>query len=407
MLFFRYICPHITLSKMITVEEAFKLINKNINPTNTTESKLVIESAGSVLYRDVYSSINMPPFRQSAMDGFALNIHESTSYKIIGEVKAGDGHHPVIKSGEAVRIFTGSAVPDTANTVIMQEKVSRDGDRILLNILAEEYKNIRPLGEQVEEGALALKKGTKITPAAIGFLTTLGISEVEVFSKPSIVIVTTGNELIEAGKELTYGKIYESNSGMLFSALQSLGFYKISICKVKDDYESTIASLDKAISENDLVLVSGGISVGDYDFVGKALKELGVEQVFYKVNQKPGKPLFFGKKDGNTIFALPGNPASALSSFYVYVHPSLEILSGNINFSLNRISAKLTSDYNKKGDRAQFLKAFYKNEKVIILEGQSSAMLHTFSVANAFVYVPEKVNDLSEGDEVEVILLSV
>jgi len=392
---------------MITVEQAFELVQNNIHPTNTSESKPVIESAGYVLFKDVYSPINMPPFRQSAMDGYALNMHQDSTYKIIDEVKAGDGHHPILKEGEAIRIFTGSAVPDSANTVIMQEKTNREDDVLTLTSPAVENENIRPLGEQVEKGALALKKGTKLTPAAIGYLTTLGISEVEVFSKPSIAIVTTGNELIEAGQELTYGKIYESNSGMLLTALQSLGYDNVTIAKVKDDYASTMASLDKAISENDVVLISGGISVGDYDFVGKALLELGVKQIFYKVKQKPGKPLFFGKMNYKPVFALPGNPASALSSFYVYVQPSLQKLSGNLDFSLNRLKVNLTGDYFKKGARAQFLKASVKDGNVTILEGQSSAMLYTFAIANAFVYVPAEVNSLSKGDEIEVIMLPV
>lgn len=392
---------------MISVEEAFNLVQDHINPTAKTEHRSVLKSRAYTLSKNINSPINMPPFRQSAMDGYALCLHKDMRYTIIDEVKAGDGHHPVLKEGEAVRIFTGSAVPDTANSVMMQEKTNREDNKLFLTSPAVINDNIRPLGEQVQKDALALKKGTQLTPAAIGFLTTLSISEIEVFSKPSIAIVTTGNELIEAGQALTYGKIYESNSGMLMSALQSLGFEDITISKVKDDYNSTVIALEKAISENDMVLISGGISVGDYDFVGKALLELGTEQIFYKVKQKPGKPLFFGKKGNTPVFALPGNPASALSSFYIYVQPSLQLLSGNIDFSLTRVTATLSSNFSKKGNRAQFLKASLKNGEVTIMEGQSSAMLNTFAMANAFVYVPADVNDIDKGDSVEVILLPV
>ncbi|MCF6307797.1 MAG: molybdopterin molybdotransferase MoeA [Flavobacteriaceae bacterium] len=392
---------------MISVEEAFELVQKNIIPTTKTQKQSIIKSLGFVLAETVVSPINMPPFRQSAMDGYALNMHTKNNYTIIDEVKAGDGHHPILKEGEAVRIFTGSAVPDTANTVIMQEKVTVEGTILTINEAFSINENIRPLGEQVEKRAIALHKGSKLSPAAIGYLTTLGIPEIKVFTKPSIAIVTTGNELVEAGQELPYGKIYESNSGMLQTALQSLGFDKVTITKVKDDFISTKKSLEKAISENDLVIISGGISVGDYDFVGKALLELGIEQIFYKVKQKPGKPLFFGKMKNKPVFALPGNPASALSNFYVYVQPSLQKLSGNLDFSLTRLKANLTADYFKKGDRAQFLKASVKNGEVTILEGQSSAMLYTFAIANTFVYVPAEVNTFSKGDSVEVIMLPV
>ena len=392
---------------MITVEEAFELLENNVIPTQISILCKTTNALGLVLAEDVSSPINMPPFRQSAMDGYALNIHNGSSYKIIDEVKAGDGHHPILKIGDAVRIFTGSAVPNTANTVVIQEKVTADKNQLQLNNPVKLKENIRSKGEQIKEGDIALKKGTKLTPAAIGFLLTLGIIEVTVFKKPKIGLVITGNELIKAGQPLSYGKIYESNSGMLYTGLLGLGYTDVTQYKVKDDYNSTVMILDKVISENDMILITGGISVGDYDFVGKALLELGTEQVFYRVKQKPGKPLFFGKIKNKPIFALPGNPASALSNFYVYVHPALEKLSGNLNFSINKGKAFLSDEYLKKGDRAQFLKAYHKNGEVSILEGQSSAMLHTFAIANAIVYIPGEVSKYSKGDLITVLHLPV
>ena len=392
---------------MITVEEAFELVENNVIPTQISILCKTTNALGLVLAEDVSSPINMPPFRQSAMDGYALNIQHGSSYKIIDEVKAGDGHHPILKIGDAVRIFTGSAVPNTANTVVIQEKVTADKNQLQLNNPVKLKENIRSKGAQIKEGDIALKKGTKLTPAAIGFLLTLGIIEVTVFKKPKIGLVITGNELIKAGQPLSYGKIYESNSGMLYTGLLGLGYTDVTQYKVKDDYNSTVMILDKVISENDMILITGGISVGDYDFVGKALLELGTEQVFYRVKQKPGKPLFFGKIKNKPIFALPGNPASALSNFYVYVHPALEKLSGNLNFSINKGKAFLSDEYLKKGDRAQFLKAYHKNGEVSILEGQSSAMLHTFAIANAIVYIPEEVSKYSKGDLITVLHLPV
>ena len=392
---------------MISVEEAFELLENNVIPTQISILCKTTNALGLVLAEDVSSPINMPPFRQSAMDGYALNIHNGSSYTIIDEVKAGDGHQPILKEGDAVRIFTGSAVPNTANTVVIQEKVTADKNQLQLNNPVKLKENIRSKGEQIKEGDIALKKGTKLTPAAIGFLLTLGIIKVPVFKKPKIGLVITGNELIKAGQPLGYGKIYESNSGMLYTGLLGLGYTDVTQYKVKDDYNSTVMILDKVISENDMILITGGISVGDYDFVGKALLELGTEQVFYRVKQKPGKPLFFGKIKNKPIFALPGNPASALSNFYVYVHPALEKLSGNLNFSINKGKAFLSDEYLKKGDRTQFLKAYHKNGEVSILEGQSSAMLHTFAIANAIVYIPGEVSKYSKGDLITVLHLPV
>lgn len=392
---------------MITVEEALDLVNKNILPTNQKETKPVSEALNYSLGEDVLSPINMPPFRQSAMDGYAVNLHEKLQYKLIGEVKAGDGHNPFLNKGEAVRIFTGSAVPDSANAIVIQEKVERIDDIIKVDNQIPLQDNIRPLGEQVKKGDVALKKGTKLNPAAIGFLTSLGITEVTVHSKPSIAIIVTGNELIEAGQPLSHGKIYESNSDLLKSALYDLDFKTISIHKVEDDYSKTRNMLDKVISDNDLILISGGISVGDYDFVGKALNELAVEQIFYKVKQKPGKPLFFGKKGNKVIFALPGNPASALTCFYIYVNSALQKMSGNTSYSLTKIMEKSTTDYIKKGDRAQFLKAQYENGVVTILEGQSSAMLQTYALSNCLAYIPADCFKINKNDEVEVIFLPI
>ena len=392
---------------MITVEKAIELVQKNTFPLEQKKSISVLKSCGFVLFEDVYSPINMPPFRQSAMDGYAISIHDDEIYNVINEIKAGDGHHPVLKIGNAVRIFTGAAVPETANAVIMQEQVFIEGEEIKIDKTISINENIRPLGEQIKKGETALKKGTKLTSAAIGYLSSLGITEVTVYKKPSIAIIVTGDELIEAGQQLAYGSIYESNSGMLLSALNSLGFTNVNLHKVNDDYEKTLSKLDTVINNNDMVIITGGISVGDYDFVGKALRELNVEQLFYKVKQKPGKPLFFGKKKDKVIFALPGNPAAALSCFYIYVNPALQKMSGNVDYSLTKIIVKSNSEYIKKGDRAQFLKAILKEGRVTILEGQSSAMLHTFALANSLVYVSENQTNIKINEEVNVICLSI
>lgn len=387
---------------MTSTHEALTKVETYTKPLNTSNQPLS-KSIHHILAEDVLSPINMPPFRQSAMDGYALNMHDSNTYNFIGEIKAGDNNHPELKQGEAVRIFTGAAVPDTANAVIMQEKVVASNKHITIEDTVTENKNIRPFGEQVKKDSIALKKGTVLNPAAIGFLTTLGITEVKVYQKPKIAIVTTGNELVEAGQPLQYGQIYESNSLMLQSALETLGYDNVTPHKVADDYDSTQNLLENVIATNDLVLITGGISVGDYDFVGKALNTLNVEQVFYKVKQKPGKPLFFGKKENTSIFALPGNPAASLSCFYIYVRTALERLSGNTNYQLPKTIKKSATSYTKKGDRAQFLKAIIKEDIVEILDGQSSAMLQTFALANALAFVPEDIFEINVGDDIEVI----
>ncbi len=392
---------------MISIEEAITSIKNNSKPLLKTTTKLVERAGGYVLSQDVFSPINMPPFRQSAMDGYALRLHDKLTYNVVGEVKAGDPHQPHLKNGEAVRIFTGAAVPNTATAVVIQEKVTTTATKIITEGKPLPNQNIRPLGEQVKKGALALAKGTKITPAVAGYLLSLGITEVEVFKKPSIAIVSTGNELVEPGTLLTHGKIYESNSKMLLSVLYSLNFYEVSIHKIGDDYHKTVLVLKTLINTKDLVIITGGISVGDYDFVGKALNELEVKQLFYKVKQKPGKPMFYGKKEDTSIFALPGNPAAALSCFYVYVYIALQKMMDRKPIELPRIKAKSTSNFEKKRGRPQFLKAIYNKGKVEILEGQNSSMLQTFALSNALAFVPEAITNININDMVDVILLPV
>lgn len=389
------------IHRMIKVEEALDLvkINSHSLPSENIDLK---NSLGRALSEEVSSPINMPPFRQSAMDGYAVNSNTENEYRLIGEVAAGSSQTYCLKEGEAIRIFTGAMVPDSADLVIAQENITRVEDRITSTVISKMGQHIRPLGEQIKEGEVALKKGTTINPAGIGFLASIGVTEVNVHMQPKITIVVTGNELVVPGEKLLPGQIYESNSIMLKSIIEKHGFTEINIITIKDDYVSTKSSLMKAFEQSDLVIVTGGISVGDYDFVGKALTEIGCETIFYKVKQKPGKPIFFGKQKDRTVFALPGNPAAALTSFYIYVLPHLNALAGKSFEGLRQSNEIITEDYVKKGDRGQFLKALTINGKVKILDGQASSMLHTFASANALIYIPSEVTSLKKGDSVLV-----
>lgn len=392
---------------MISVTQALKIVDNATRVAGSCKTISIQEAIGYVTCENIIAPISMPPFRQSAMDGYAVNRHKKNNYSLIGEIKAGDANNLRLNKGEAVRIFTGAPVPDSANAVVMQEKVSVSNAMLTIMTPINDQMNIRPLGEQVLNGQVALNKGTKITAAGIGYLASLGISEISVYEKPKIAIVVTGNELVSSGEDLNFGQIYESNAQMLAANLKSCGFDQITVHHVLDNYKSTVNSLNTILKSNDVLLVSGGISVGDYDFVGKALDEIGVTTLFYKVRQKPGKPLFFGKKEDKYVFALPGNPAAALSCCYIYVIPALQKISGMKDFNLHKIQAISQSSIKTPGDRSQFLKAIYKNNQVDILEGQNSSMLQTFALANALVQVPEEINEIHINDKVEVLLLPV
>lgn len=391
---------------MISVEEAIQCVSKHaaLGGVITIQTK---EALGYTLANSVNATISMPPFRQSAMDGYALHISKSTdNYTLIGEVKAGDSNTYTLKEGEAIRIFTGAAVPDTANSVMMQEKVTQLSD---LEIQLEEppviQQNIRPLGEQCVSGQCVLSKNTLLNPAALSYLISVGIKEVAVYRKPKVAVVVTGSELIDIEAPYEKGKIYESNSILLKSELSQLGIAEISVLKVEDSYKATENTLKQALQNHDMVLVSGGISVGDYDFVGKALKAIGTTEIFYKIKQKPGKPLFMGKHNETFVFGLPGNPASALTCYYIYVQPLLKKFMGHNLIHLERKQLPIQHNYSVKGIRAQFLKAKVEKGVVSVMEQQSSAMIAAFIEANAYIFIPEYSTKIREGELVEVILL--
>lgn len=390
---------------MIQVEEALSIIEQNSCKMPIRKVK-VNKSLGFILAEAIYSPMDMPPFRQSAMDGYAFSYSELKQFDVLGVSQAGDFTNSILQKNQAIRVFTGAYVPDNLDTVVMQEHTTSIEKSIEINKMPMRFDNVRNKGEQIKENELVLEKNTLLTPAAIGFLACLGITAIKVYIKPKVAIVVTGNELVKAGKKLPLGKIYESNAIMLESALREIGIKKTATFRVKDNLKETKKVLKSCLSAFDVVLVSGGISVGDYDFVKEALLSNGVEKLFYKINQKPGKPLFFGKKDKKLVFALPGNPASTLTTFYVYVLPAIKKRMGFEAIHLPKIKRKINSDFTNVSGKSLFLKALYDDEKVTVLDSQSSAMLNSFAIANGLIYIPYNVVTIEKNNEVAVFPLN-
>jgi len=284
----------------------------------------------------------------------------------------------------------------------MQEMVELAGNEISINGEIKPGSNIRLRGANIHEGEMALSKGTIINPAGIGYLASLGISEMQVFRKPKAGVIVSGNELVKSGQALQAGQIYEGNSIMLASALQSTGFGLEQLKVVKDDFNETVEAIQEMMAQCDVIMLSGSISVGDYDFAGKALESLNVETIFYKVNQKPGKPLFFGKKSNHLFFGLPGNPAASLACYYEYVLPALRKMSGINPVYLEKKLLPAKNGFAKSDERAHFLRARISGNTVVILEKQDSAALQSFALANALVYLPANKNEIEAGERVEV-----
>jgi len=390
---------------MISVEAAKKLIGEH-----TTSLKPVIKplhtAAEHVLAQDVFGTYDIPAFRQSSMDGYAIIFNDKNSgLELAGEMAAGTENRLELKSGEAIRIFTGAPLPEGADTVVMQEKtnvehnkVSFDDEKLVLG------SNVRQIGSEIRSGELAMQKGDLLTPAALAYLAGIGISEVEVYPFPKVAIILTGNELQKPGTALNFGQVYESNSYSLSAALKNEAIYDVEVLKAEDTLEKLTTVLKSALENNDVVLLTGGVSVGDYDFVIKAAENCGVKQIFHKVKQKPGKPLFFGKQNDKVIFGLPGNPSSVLNCYYNYVVPSIKKLS-NKETGIQEISATLTHRYSKPKELTHFLKGTYKDGKATPLGAQESYRLSSFAQANCLIQLNEGQENFASGEIVNVILI--
>jgi molybdopterin molybdotransferase len=387
---------------MVDVKEALDLINRHSLVLEGIEQDLSI-SVGCILADHVYATINMPPFDQSAMDGYAIHFDEKDAvYKLKGEIQAGKtASNLQLDKKEAYRIFTGGMIPIGCTSVIAQEDVERYEDHVQIRGGAAGL-NIRKEGEQYRKGDLLAKKGDVLTPGVIGFIASSGIERVNVVRKPKIHILLTGDELITRGEALESGKIYESNGVMLSSALKQFGF-DTTINQVRDDLETTRESIREILKHSDLVLISGGISVGDHDHVRNALISNDVQEVFYKVRQKPGKPLFFGRKENKLVFALPGNPSSALTCFYVYVLPAIQRMMSRNSVFLEYDSFSLKQRYDKKGSFTNILRARIEGDSITILEHQSSAMLNAWAEANALIFIPALKNSCEVNEVFEAL----
>jgi molybdopterin molybdotransferase len=392
---------------MISVKEAKKIISENVSSLEPVTLSLQ-ESAGLILAEDVYASMDIPAFPQSSMDGYAFSFEgwkQHKKLKIAGEVAAGSNEIFTLAPGNAVRIFTGAAVPAGADTVIMQEKIQvENGELKIEDEAIQQGNSVRLKGSEIKGGQLALGKESVSSPAAIGFLASIGITGVKVYPNPSIAIIITGNELQQPGEPLQHGEVYESNSFALKAVLQQLHINDLKILYATDKPEIVAGALKKALEHANVVLLTGGISVGDYDFVLQAAIECGVEKLFHKIKQRPGKPLYFGKRGNKLVFGLPGNPSSVLTCFYQYVIPVLEELSKR-KIGLHIIKAPLTKAYQKNTGLTHFLKGFYNGKTVASLDAQESYRLSSFAKANCLIQIDEDITSLKEGELVNVYLL--
>lgn len=390
---------------MISVQKALQHI-QDVPVQPQPIKRALTDALGHYLAEKIEAPFDVPDFDNSAMDGYAVCGHRTT-YRITGEIAAGYTENLQLHDGEAVRIFTGAKIPAHTTAVIMQEKTTVSDGLLYIQETVITHKNIRPKGGELKKGQAVFEPGQWLNAASMAMLGTLGKTAIRVFQKPVIRLITTGNELVAPGSSRKAGQIYESNSIALTAALQQYGFTCAGKKQMTDDYQHISAGIREDLGQSDVLILSGGISVGDYDYVKAALEENGVQQIFYKVDQKPGKPLYFGRKGQTFVFALPGNPAASLTCFYVYVLPLLQRLSGAQHaFGLTRLSLPLAHLYKKTIDRPVFLKASIQQQQVILLDGQMSSMMHSMALGNALAFIT-KPGHYHPGDTIECMLITV
>lgn len=384
---------------MIAVPEALSLIQRSIT-SNTVVEINISDALGYVLAQDVVSKIDLPPFRQSAMDGFAVRFWDKKQFLIKGEIQAGSNQEISLHKGEAVRIFTGARVPVDADRVIMKEHVEDLTTHIRL-VSLQEKTNIKAQGEQIKRGDVVLSKGVELNTAALSFLAGLGVDKINVYKKPSIAILISGNELLQPEDPWQEAKTYDSNSYILKLFLKRLGVQGVSLHYVKDDPQQCVAIVAKLLEHCDFIIATGGISVGDYDLMRDAFHKNKVKEVFYKINQKPGKPIYFGLKNDTVIFGLPGNPAACFINFQVYVLPALRRFFGKKtpNFKKGISDHRIVNN----SDKALFLRGACENGHLKAFSNQSSSLLQSLIQANVLIYIPEDIKVVEMGDEVQYV----
>jgi molybdopterin molybdotransferase len=408
---------------MLSVEEAIQKILDEVEVLET-ESVPILESLGQVLAEDIISAINVPPLDNSAMDGYAVRARDTEGagaaspkiLRVIDTVIAGSISHREVKAGTAIRIMTGAPLPHGAGAVVQFEntdELKRKSPVTEIGILAEAKPelNIRKAGEDIAKGTVTLKKGTVIRSAEIGLMASLGYTEIKAVRRPLVAILSTGNELVELGQPLTEGKIYDSNLYSIASLVKRYGCVPKILGIARDDEKSLVTKLKQAQGA-DMLLTTGGVSMGDYDMVKDILAREG-KMVFWQVRVKPGKPLAFGKIKGKNRdiphLGLPGNAVSCMVSFEIFVRPALLKMMGKKNINMPTVEAIVEDPVRNDSGRRLYNRAILSRRDghyyARLTGPQGSGILKSMALANSLVLIPEERKIVKKGDTVQALML--
>jgi molybdopterin molybdotransferase len=403
--------PCATPKGLLSVDEARNRIAALITPISGTEQLPIRTALGRILAAPVISTINVPPYTNSAMDGYALRGADlpgsgETRLRVIGRAMAGAPFGGQLNAGETVRIMTGAAMPDGADTVLMQEVVQVDGECIIVKTGHKPGENVRQAGEDMAVGSTVLEPGKQLLPAELGVLASLGIAEVRVQRRLRVAFFSTGDELRSLGEPLETGQIYDSNRYTLHGMLTRLGVELLDLGVIRDDRDAIRTAFHEAAANADVVITSGGVSVGEADFVKQTLDELG-QVDFWKIAMKPGKPLAFGKLGTAVFFGLPGNPVSVMATFYQFVQPALQRMMGMHTPPSLTVRIPCAVTLKKQAGRLEYQRGILQADVSGILTvttsgRQGSHVLSSMSKSNCFIILSAESTGVHAGELVEV-----
>ena len=403
---------------MLTYEEAYReIIRNSLEPKYGKVS--IIESCKYFLAEDIISKDDIPINDNSAMDGYAVNTLDLTDATQINpvlltiseqDIAAGVFEKLVLKRGTCIKIMTGAPIPSGCDCVVKKEDIKIIDNQIVFFRACEPFENIRRKGEDIKKGETVFKKGEKIYPASIGVMASLGIKEVLINTPPIIGIISTGNELVDAGDDLSFGKVRDSNGYSLASQVKEAGARYVSYGIVKDSKDEIARSIKNASSECDIVLISGGVSVGDYDYIKEILNKLNADEIFWGVKQKPGKPMAFYKLDKKLIFGLPGNPVSVMVCFELYVRPLIRKMLGFKYLQRNSITTRIKHPFSHETGRTEFVRVVLEKEGdynylASITGEQGSGILSSMAKADGIAEIEIDKKDIKEGDKIKVFVI--
>ncbi len=403
---------------MISVNEAVVCIDRHCSVLPAAEIDLV-DSLGYVLSDNIVAHEDIPSFNNSAMDGYAVRSEDITGAKqnnpvhlnVMGEIPAGRPSTIQLEHGTTLRIMTGGLVPEGADAVVRIEDTALpddSSDSVKIHVSAVPGTNIRPAGEDIRRGETVLRQGNRINPADMGILASLGAAKVPVIRKPRVAFLVTGDELIEPGEPLTPGKIRNSNTYSVFGLLEQYGA-EVHNLGIGTDSPEALSNAILRADDADMLITCGAVSVGKYDFLKEVLTSLGMERHFWKVAQKPGKPLLFGTLNGIPVFGLPGNPASVMTSLYVYVARALKKMMGFSSFAPEMAEAMLTASYTKSEGLTHYVRGACTINNgslhVTPLTGQGSGMLKSMSSANCLIVLDQQTSSVEAGTSVSIMML--